>query len=225
MRKLSQIERPRGGDRGNQYTGGKVSKTNIGKQTGAERVALHEARTRHADLTDTEFKDVKETAMRKLSQIERPRGGDRRSDDFKVSNTNVETTDAERKQLSPRPNPPHRAKPSGAHQQAILDIHSAMNTPAMNTCVIVTMLVALLASSIALADDPAEVKTIIVEDSGAGSHGNQARHVPRVITAAKADRLVGGNTYTKRLAQRENAKPRRYVPRIVRLKVAKEAKT
>ena len=38
------------------------------------------------------------------------------------------------------------------------------------------------------------------------------------VTAAKADRLVGTDTYTKRLAQRENLKPRRYVPRTVKLK-------
>ena len=78
----------------------------------------------------------------------------------------------------------------------------------------------LLASSFALADDPA--KTVRVEIPV------QVRTEIRLqrskqATAAKADRILGGNTYSKRLAAREIAKPRRYVPRAMRLKV-KEVK-
>ena len=58
MGKLSQIERPRGGDRRSDDF--KVSKTNVDSPpSGAERVALHEARTRHADITDEEFPGIR----------------------------------------------------------------------------------------------------------------------------------------------------------------------
>ena len=75
-----------------------------------------------------------------------------------------------------------------------------------------------LASSFALADDPA--KTITVEVPLEVRTEIYLTRSKRV-TAAKADRLVGGNTYSKRLAQRESLKPRRYVPRHIELKTKK----
>ena len=38
-------------------------------------------------------------------------------------------------------------------------------------------------------------------------------------TAAKADRLIGKDTYTRALERRAAAKPRRYIPRKVKAKV------
>ena len=40
-------------------------------------------------------------------------------------------------------------------------------------------------------------------------------------TAAAADRLTGKDTYTRKLRGREVAKPKRYVPRYVKVKVKK----
>ena len=76
----------------------------------------------------------------------------------------------------------------------------------------------LLASSFALADDPA--KTITVEVPVQVRTEIRLREAKRV-TAAKADRLVGGNTYSKRLAQRESLKPKYYIPRHIELKTKK----
>ena len=38
-------------------------------------------------------------------------------------------------------------------------------------------------------------------------------------TAAKADRLIGKDTYTRALERRAAAKPRRYIPRRVKAKI------
>ena len=79
-----------------------------------------------------------------------------------------------------------------------------------------------LASSFALADDP-KAKTITVEIPLEVRTEIYLTRSKRV-TAAKADRLLGADTYTKRLAQRESLKPRRYVPRTITLKTKAKAK-
>ena len=73
----------------------------------------------------------------------------------------------------------------------------------------------LLASSFALADDPA--KTVRVEIPVQVRTEIYLRQAKRE-TAAKADRLTGKNTYTQALARKEFAKPKRYVPRYVNVK-------
>ena len=80
-----------------------------------------------------------------------------------------------------------------------------------------------LASSFALADDPAKAKTITVEIPLEVRTEIYLRQAKRE-TAAKADRILGADTYTKRLAQRESLKPRRYVPRTITLKTKAKAK-
>ena len=82
----------------------------------------------------------------------------------------------------------------------------------------------LFASSFALADDPAKVKTIIVEVPVQVRTDIYLTRSKRV-TAAKADRLLGTDAYGKRLAQRESMKPKHYIPRTVTLLVkTKESK-
>lgn len=43
----------------------------------------------------------------------------------------------------------------------------------------------------------------------------------KLKTAIEADRITGKDTYTKRFIQRESIKPKRYVPRYVRVKIKK----
>ena len=86
----------------------------------------------------------------------------------------------------------------------------------MKTLTLVALGSLFLASSFALADDP-KAKTIKVEVPVQVRTEIYLHHAKRA-TAAKADRLLGGNTYSKRLLQRENMKPRSYVPRYLKLK-------
>lgn len=66
LRRLARMERPRHTDRGE---GGRfdtdVRKTNVGDEplTGAERTRLSEARSRHADLSDQQFDELKQRSL------------------------------------------------------------------------------------------------------------------------------------------------------------------
>ena len=55
------MERSRGGDHGNQHTGGKVRNTDVA--TGAERQRLSEARARHRDLPQPEFELLRSESL------------------------------------------------------------------------------------------------------------------------------------------------------------------
>ena len=93
----------------------------------------------------------------------------------------------------------------------------------MKTLTLVALGSLFLASSFALADDPAKAKTITVEIPLEVRTEIRLQRSKRE-TAAKADRILGTDTYTKRLAAREAAKPRRYVPRTITLKTKAKAK-
>ena len=82
-----------------------------------------------------------------------------------------------------------------------------------------TILAALLvAGSTAWAEPPEKARTLEIEVP-VSVRTEIYLERSKAKTAAKADRLAGSNTFTKALERREAAKPRRYVPRYVEVKV------
>ena len=80
----------------------------------------------------------------------------------------------------------------------------------------------LVAGPTVFADEPKSQRTLEIEVPVSVRTEICLRESKRK-TAAKADALTGNSTFTRALERREAAKPKRYIPRFVRVK-AKELK-
>ena len=81
----------------------------------------------------------------------------------------------------------------------------------------------LIAGPTALADGPEKARVLEIEVPVSVRTEIYLRQEKRK-TAAAADRLTGRDTYARALEKREAAKPRRYVPRTVKVKAKAKPK-
>lgn len=84
-------------------------------------------------------------------------------------------------------------------------------------------LVLLVAGPTALADEPKEARTVEIEVPASVRTEIFLERSKRK-TAARADRLLGRDTYARDLRGRELRKPKRYVPRTLKAKVKENGK-